>query len=120
MIKTLLKTLLASLALGLALVGAAPDTAHAAPPPRDVIYTFYEVPLTDIDGSTRLYTVSGTVRYDNKTGTAYTNCGYGYRDDSGSMVPAGGHKVDYAIADTSREGVYAHCVESFPIRNTRV
>jgi hypothetical protein len=113
-----LKTILLALIFGLALVAAAPDTAQAAPP-RDVVYTFYEVPLIDADGTTRNYTVSGAVRY-NKNGTAYTSCGYGYRNESGSMVPVGGHRVEYAIVDTSREGVLAFCTENFATRNTRV
>jgi hypothetical protein len=114
-----IKTILLALIFGLALIAAAPDTAQAAPPPRDVVYTFYDVPLTDADGMIRNYTVSGAVRY-TKNGAAYTSCGYGYRNESGSMVPVGGHRVEYAIADTSREGVLAFCTENFATRNTRV
>jgi len=112
--------IVATLAAILALFTITAGTATAAPPKQDVLYTFYDVPLTDADGTTRNYTMSGVVKYNNKAGTAYTNCGYGYRNEAGSMVPVGGHRVEYAIADTSREGIYQYCVENFATRNTRV
>jgi hypothetical protein len=118
MIKSLLKSLLVAIALALALLGAAPDTAQAAPQ-KDVIYNYYDVPLTDADGTTGLYNITGAVRY-NRDGN-FTSCGYGRKSPTtGNVLPVGGHRVEYAIADTSREGVLAFCTENFATRKTRV
>jgi hypothetical protein len=113
-----LKAILFALIFGLALVAAAPDTAQAAPQ-KDVIYNYYDVPLTDADGSTGLYNITGAVRY-NRDGN-FTSCGYGRKSPTtGNVLPVGGHRVEYAIADTSREGVLAFCTENFATRATRV
>jgi hypothetical protein len=109
-----LKAILLTIALGLALVVAAPDTAQAAPPSRDVTYTYYSQTLTDADGSTGVYDVIGFVRY-SPDGTAYTRCTYAQRVN-GIQTPRGTYRVEYAIANTSKEGVRQFCVENFPNR----
>jgi hypothetical protein len=109
-----LKTILLALIFGLALLAAAPDTAQAAPPVRDVTYTYYSQTLTDADGSTDVYDIIGVVRY-NPDGTAYTRCTYAQRV-GGIQTPRGTYRVEYAIANTSKEGVRQFCVENFPNR----
>jgi hypothetical protein len=114
-----LKAILLALTFGLALVVAAPDTAQAAPP-RDVTYSYSYIELTDSDGTTAFYDFAGIVRY-NKDGTAYTQCSYARRTPGTfTRTPVGSHRVEYAIADTSYEGVKQFCMESFANRNNPI
>jgi hypothetical protein len=114
-----LKTILLALTFGLALLGAAPDTAQAAPP-RDVTYSYSYIPLVDANGESGNYDFAGIVRY-NKDGTAYTQCSYARRTPGTfTRTPVGSHRVEYAIVDTSYEGVKQFCMESFANRNNPI
>jgi hypothetical protein len=73
-----LKTILLALIFGLALVGAAPDTAAAAPN-KTVTYSVSSVPLVDDDGVTRNFHVSYYYVPARDGSPSRTTCTYSVR-----------------------------------------
>jgi hypothetical protein len=126
----MIKTLLATLALALALLGAAPDTAQAAKPPnpppsQTVSYSAAGVPLVDDSGVTRNFFVSYT--YD--PALQRTTCSYSvngrevnnpewfakYRPTS-LLVPEGVYReYDTTVAPSGADAI-AFCVSRFELR----
>jgi hypothetical protein len=108
-----LKAILFTLAFGLALVVAAPDTAQAAPQ-RDVSYSWANVQLTDSDGTTGNYHVLGSVRYGTKNNPPRgTYCSYLKLDESGNWTGDGTYYQSEPIADASNAGVRQFCFDNF-------
>ena len=107
------KILIAAVAVVALLFGTAAPAVAA--PDRDVAYS-WTVTLTDpVDGMDKpAYLVAG-VNYE-RDGTVQTYCNYAFRRPSSFMVDLNSlyyYNVDYVVADTSRDGLFRHCMEAW-------
>jgi hypothetical protein len=107
------KILIAVVAVVALLVGtAAPAVAK---PNRGIAYS-WTVTLTDpIDGEAKPAYLAAGVNYD-RDGTVQTDCTYAFRKPYSFVADLDNlyyYNLDYAVADTSRDGLLQHCMDAW-------
>jgi hypothetical protein len=107
------KILIAVVAVVALLVGAAAPAAAA--PNRNVAYS-WTVMLTDpVDGEEKPAYLAAGVRY-KKDGTVQTYCNYAFRRPYSFVADQDNlyyYNVDKVVEDTSRDGLFRHCMEAW-------
>ena len=107
------KILIAVVAVAALLFGtAAPAVAK---PNRDVAYS-WTVTLTDpVDGEAKPAYLAAGVSYD-RDGTVQTYCNYAFRRPNSFVADLHNlyyYNVDDVVADTSRDGLFQHCMDAW-------
>ena len=107
------KISIAVVAVGALLSGTAAPAVAA--PNRNVAYS-WTVTLTDpVDGEAKPAYLAAGVRY-MRDGTVQTYCNYAYRSPYSFVADLDNlyyYNVDDVVADTSRDGLFRHCMDAW-------